>query len=248
MVVLREAYFKCLESARIHAYDLALEILEQPALAEDHPEIHAFAAVELLAIDLASEIQDYLVPQRRGARYRLETRTLFAHDFERFFDFCWPDADHRPADRDFAHVADGDLGEDLERRAEFDLHRTLGCSFGLEARITCDLEILLAYGFAETFLQHITQDFTPHLVFILPGDNFERYLAGPETGHFRVTYETFQSALHFVIYFSRWQRDVETAFQLTDVFQGCCHYSFLSCWDPGAKVGTRTHTPFGART
>src|SRR3990170_5562564 len=114
MIVFRETYFKCPRFPCCHTYDMALEILEEAAFAEDRAEILALAAVELMAIDSACEIQRCLVPQRRGARHRLEGRPLLAHDFERPVDFGFADVDRGPRNRRRAQVANRNLGVDLE--------------------------------------------------------------------------------------------------------------------------------------
>src|SRR3990172_3291667 len=173
MIVVRKAYFKCPGIARRETDYVVVKILEHAGLAQHHANILTFTALELDTADFAHKINGGSVPGGSGPCNPFEARPLPAHDRQRFVDVGLADARHRPPDRNVADVAQPNLRVYLKGHAEFDLGCTPPGSLGLEARVTRKPEVLGAHYVMQVFLQRVAQHLTPHLILVLPGDDFE---------------------------------------------------------------------------
>jgi hypothetical protein len=126
---------------------------------------------------------------------------LLAHDLDGLVDFRFAHGGYRALEHDLGHVARGDVGIDLEGRAEFDLRDAAQFTFRLEARIAGHFEVVRANFVAKTLLQRVAEHFAPNLIFVLLRDDLHRHLAGPESVHLDVARKLLQPRLNFAVDF-----------------------------------------------
>ncbi len=212
-----------LRRAGLHAGQRGVEFGEHPSLAEDDRKILRLAAGELDAVDRAGEIDRHPVALLRAARDGRVAGALAAQHVERAVDVLRRHLGARPRDRDAAHVAELDLGVDLENRGE--LQRVGRGPFRalLDARRAGDAQILRAHRVVEARPDALGNHVRAHLRAILLVEHAQRRLAGPEAGDLDGAREARQPLPDLALDLGDRHRDVQPAFERAERFNCVLH-------------------------
>jgi len=148
----------------------------------------------------------------RGARHRFPVRALLAQNLDGAVHVRIVHRVRGPLNRRGRQIAELDLRVDLESGAERQLF-LVAALLAFDARIACDLQLLLLDHFGKRFLHGVTDHFRPHLRAIVLRDDLERNFARAKTVHAHGARELAQPLLDFAVDLFGRDRHVEPPLQ-----------------------------------
>ena len=176
---------------------MVLEILQHGALAQNHLDVIAFAAREILTVDSALEIDADPISLGRRTLHRAPGHPLLAQVFQHPVHIGFGDLGVGPLDLDGFKSARIELGQDLEGGAVFQILPVLQ-TLGFDPRPAQRIEFFRGQGFVQAVLHQFADRLIANLIAIESLDQLERDFARTEPIHLHPPGQGLQPVLNFL--------------------------------------------------
>ena len=221
-VIPGEGHRDVLAVAGLGADQLVLEAGNEGSRSERQMEVLGLAALELLAVDLAREIDHQHVAILGGALLldRLQLAILLGHAVESLLDGLVIGHRLKPLERVFGEIGRLDLRQNLDLEREGQILAGLvfvDLDLGLGRRA----DALLFQGALRAFVQRALDYLAADGIAESRLDDRRRHLAGTEAGNVDLSGELLQARVHALAQFGGWKDNPEFAPKAFGV--GFCH-------------------------